>query len=188
MRTRLYGLAVALASAAAITAHSQSLCPRGTYAVTASGSSHTLSAKVTLPTPGYKVTFKQGPEKTNPPTMHFLCEKPTNIVPQVLTEHSASTAIKGDSIFVLDAAGSTKVSVTSAAQPVACNANADCKGAGEFCNTTPSCAPKSSGKCMKKPEVCTEEFKPVEGCDGKTYGNACKASAAGVSSKGGPKQ
>jgi hypothetical protein len=38
-----------------------------------------------------------------------------------------------------------------------------------------------TGVCQKKPEVCTQQFQPVCGCDGKTYSNSCMASAAGAS-------
>jgi Kazal-type serine protease inhibitor-like protein len=38
-----------------------------------------------------------------------------------------------------------------------------------------------SGVCQKKPEVCTQQFQPVCGCDGKNYSNPCVAAAAGVS-------
>jgi hypothetical protein len=35
--------------------------------------------------------------------------------------------------------------------------------------------------CKPRPEFCTEQYKPVCGCDHKEYGNACVAARAGTS-------
>jgi hypothetical protein len=57
-------------------------------------------------------------------------------------------------------------------------------GAPLFCKWEPSASCgrfDAPGVCAKKPEACIALYKPVCGCDRKTYGNACEAHHAGVS-------
>jgi hypothetical protein len=54
----------------------------------------------------------------------------------------------------------------------------------KFCDYPPDAicgAADGTGVCRDMPEVCTEEYAPVCGCDDMTYGNACFAAGAGVS-------
>ena len=55
--------------------------------------------------------------------------------------------------------------------------------AGLFCQKKPGqCSIIDiSGTCAKVPRFCPRIFRPVCGCDGKTYGNDCERRAAGAS-------
>ena len=66
-------------------------------------------------------------------------------------------------------------------QGLACQANAWCDygGASGICG-----AADQLGTCTPRPEVCTDIFDPVCGCDGTTYSNLCDANAAGVDISG----
>ena len=55
-------------------------------------------------------------------------------------------------------------------------------GEGQFCELPAGqCqVADSQGTCEFQPQMCTRDYRPVCGCDGRTYGNDCDRQSAGV--------
>jgi len=73
---------------------------------------------------------------------------------------------------------------------IACEETKGCGGwLGDTCTESEYCAYEegqmcgaadASATCKPRPELCLQNYLPVCGCDGTTYGNACEAAASGT--------
>lgn len=105
---------------------------------------------------------------------------------QAFIEQLRSVHPKRLIVYKVEQAASCKAIEPTEPQRCGGFAGRKCSEEQQYCDfgSTGQCGvADGQGVCKTKPEFCPEIFKPVCGCDGKTYGNACEAARAGASVK-----
>lgn len=96
--------------------------------------------------------------------------------PETPAEDIAATDSTGADASAMSTGGVATGEVCGGIAGIQCSTETDyCASPVGQCGTA-----DVAGVCTARPEFCTEQYDPVCGCDGETYGNACQAATAGV--------